>query len=202
MMRVYFAILYFAFLIVLITGIGSFSAEDVFERNDDTYHQRVFGITMEIPGNWKIKDNGEVSPNGTYEIVIYPEHSDENELYLSFFPIKGLSLEEFANENLLELSSGEKYTIIEKKVGTLDCLYANIPMSSFPEKEFPALTTIFSRAGDHYMKILFYSYDSDKFAKTSQIIESTKFDQKLKTLSFLAVKDHWRYGTPNEDKSS
>ena len=201
MMRISFAILYFAFLIVLFTGIGSFSAEDVFDRGDDTYHQRVFGITMEIPNSWEIIDKGEISANGTYEIVIYPELSDDNELYMNFSPIKGLSLEEFANENLLELFSGDNYTLVDKEVGNLECLYASIQMSGFPNKEYPALTVLFSRAGDHYLKILFYSYDSHEFAKVNQIVETIVYDKKFKTHSFLMVQNHWRYGITNENKA-
>ncbi len=202
-MRITYAIAYFTLLIAICIGLGAWSAEDIYEIKDHVFHQRIFGFTLEIPDGWSITDNGQISPRGDYPIEIKSDHSDTSELYLSFFPVKGLSLIEFADEILFEISMSEDIELKEKKIGNLDCIYASISLSSSnPDNRFPELTLIFSRIGDHFLKMIYYSYNEDESNEILEIIRTIKFDDKSRKMSFLAVKNHRNYGIPTQTKSN
>lgn len=195
-MRFTYSIAYFTLLIAICIGMWAWSAEAVYDITDNVYHQRIFGFTLEIPDGWAVIDNGEISERGDYLIEIKSNHPDSAELFLSFFPVKGLSLIEFANETLFEISMSEDIELKEEKIGNLDFTRASLSMSSNPEHEFPKLILLFSRVGDHFLRAIFYSYNEDGQDEILEIIKTIQFDGKSSRISFLTVKNHWYYGTP------
>jgi hypothetical protein len=195
-MRFGLAIAYFALLILIFLGIGAFSAEKVYEITNQTYHQRIFGFTLELPIDWKVVDEGSVSPNGDYLIELGPDVPDETVLYLSFSPVKGLTLIELVNENILETELGEKISLTGGAIGNVDCYISRQRMNPDKSNAFPDLTNVFARTGDHFMHAIVYSYDQPERERIMKVLDSLHVDKALVEVSFLAVQNRSRYGIP------
>jgi hypothetical protein len=198
-MRIAIVITWFALLIMIFFGIRGLSAQEVFEIKGNQFHQKIFGFELEMPQNWQVEDNGEISPTGNYLIIFGPDTSDNARLYLSFSPVKGLSLDEFASESVREVAQDQEIVFEETRIGNLDCLVGRLPMSSVPGEKYPDLTTVFFQFNDNFLEVLFFSYDKVQRDEALDTLKTMKFDLKLKELSFMAVKNYSNYGSVNSE---
>jgi len=195
-MRFGLIIAYFALLILVLVGIGAISAEEVYKIDGQTYHQRIFGFTLELPVDWMVVDEGAISPHGDYLIALGPDVPSQAMLNLNFLPVNGLTLIEFVNENLLDLETETKIDLSESRMGNVDCYISRQCMNAKQSSEFPDLTNVFARLGDHFMRAMVYSYDESEREQVLDVLDSIHFDESLREVSFLAVENHSRYGIP------
>lgn len=188
---------YILLLVAVIVFLTAWTTESVYKRTGRLFHQRVFGFTIQMPENWQVKDEGKISSSGDYMISFGPKLDEEAILYFGLFPVKGLSLMEFANETLIELELTESMTLTEEKHGDLACLVSNQKLSVDTSEEFPSVTTVFSRIGDNYMRVFFMCGDSESKKEINDFLDTIKVADELREISFLNVTNYAFYGSPN-----
>jgi hypothetical protein len=188
---------YILLTIAVIVFLTAWTSESVYKRSGRLFHQRVFGFTMQMPENWQVKDQGEISTSGDYMISFGPNLNEEAKLYFCLFPVKGLSLMEFANETMFELELTNSITFTEEKYGDLDCLVSNQKLSVDSSEEFPSITTVFSRIGDNYMRVFFMCGDSGSRKEINDFLDTIKVADELREISFLNVANYAQYGSLN-----
>jgi hypothetical protein len=181
----------------VIVFLTAWTSESVYQRNGQMFHQRVFGFTVQMPKDWQVMDQGEISSSGDYMISFGPNLDEEAILFFCLVPVKGLSMMEFANETMLGLELIDSMTLTEEKHGDLDCLVSTQKLSTDPAEEFPLITTVFSRIGDNYLRAFFLCGDSESQKQINDFLDSIKVADELREVSFLNVANYTQYGSPS-----